>query len=319
MADKLFNNVGGLHNRITHHIYLQPFNLQETEAYLRSEGCKWDKFQIVQAYMIFGGVPYYLSLIDPSLSLIQNVDLLFFQHKAQLQNEFDELYSALFTPSDGYVKVIEALASRHDGMTRGEIINATKLQGSSLSKILKNLIQCDFVIDYSHFKHTKQGIVYRLADYYSLFYLRFVANNNHRDLQRWSHIAATSKVSTWQGLTFELVCMQHIELIKTALGIAGIETAVSTWRGDGLQIDMIIDRADRLINLCEMKFSKETIVITRDYASRIRNRTALFRAATKTRKGLINTFITTFGVMDGANSDVADKQLTMDCLFGNIR
>lgn len=315
MADKLYSNKGGLHNRVTHRIYLQPFSLSETEQYLQSVGCKWDRYQQVQAYMIFGGVPFYLSLISPKESLDYNIDKLFFNPNAQLRNEFDELYPALFAHSELYIKVIRALASRRDGMTRKEISEVTKLQGSTLSKILKNLCLCDFVIDYVQFAHSKQGTVYRLSDFYTLFYLYFVDKDNSKDIGRWSHISKSAKSIIWQGLTFELVCLTHIQQIKKALGIDGIETEVSTWRGEGMQIDMIIDRADRLINLCEIKFSKEPIAISKEYAEHVRLRSALFRQKTQTRKGLINTFITSYGVLQGKNSSVADNEIVINQLF----
>lgn len=315
MADKLYTNQGGLHNRITHRIHLQPFTLHESEQYLQSIGCKWDKYQQVQAYMIFGGIPFYLSLISPKESLAQNVDRLFFSANAQLRKEFDELYPALFAHSENYIQVVRTLAEKRSGMTRAEIIQKTSLQGSTLTKILNNLCLCDFVVDYAQYSHIKQGTIYRLADFYTLFYLHFIEKDNKKDIHRWTHIIQTPKVNSWQGISFELVCLTHLQQIKHALGIDGIETATSTWRNEDMQIDLIIERGDRLINLCEIKFSKEPYTISKEYAEHIRLRAALFRDKTKTRKGLINTFITTYGTLQGKNNGIVDSEIKMEQLF----
>lgn len=315
MADKLFNNKGGLHNRITHRMYLPPFTLRETENYLRSHGCKWDRYQLIQAYMVFGGVPFYLSLINVKESLAQNINNLFFKKKAQLRTEFDELYPALFSNSENYIQVVRCLAQHRDGLTRNEILAETKIQGNTLTIVLKNLCLCDFVIDNVQFAHTKQGTVYRLADFYTFFYLRFVENDKSRDEERWIHIMSLPQVMAWQGLTFELVWLTHLKQFRKGLGIDGMETDVSIWRGNGMQIDLIINRGDRLINLCEIKFSKEPYTVSKELADKIRLRAALFKESTKTRKGVINTFLTTFGVLPTIHSGVVDKEITMDCLF----
>lgn len=315
MSDKLMENQGGLHNRITSRIYLRPFNLQEVEEYLADAGCPWDRFQIVQCYMIFGGVPFYLSLLNPSWSLIQNIDELFFAPDGALRNEFSELYDALFMHADKYITIVKALFSKKEGMTRNEIIQHTGFQGSILTKMLSNLCKCDFLIEYSQFGKTKNSVIYRLADFYTLFYLRFIENDQSKDVNRWSHLTGNQIVSIWQGLTFELVCLVHLQQIKQSLGIAGVLTNASVWRGDGAQIDLVIDRNDRIVNLCEMKFSQEPYIISAEYANKLRTRTALFREATKCKKGLVVTFITTYGVLPGKNSGVVQSEVTMDALF----
>ena len=281
-----------------------PFNLHETEEYLRQRNCRWNRYQILQCYMIFGGVPFYLSLLNTSDSLAQNIDRLFFADGAHLKGEFDELYNALFSNADTYISIVKLLSENKSGLTREDIAKATGLEGSFLSKILKNLERCDFITRLSHFGSKTRGGIFRLTDFFTLF-------------------MDSRSVSAWMGLSFELVCLAHHRQIKAALGIAGIGTAISSWRSktdpdknmQGFQIDMIIERADRIIHLCEMKFSTDRYAITDNYEMKLRERMGLFRMATKTRKTLVITFVTTYGVVDGKHKSIVHSEVTMDDLF----
>ncbi|MDO4511147.1 MAG: ATP-binding protein [Bacteroidales bacterium] len=313
MTDNLEENQGGLHNRITCKLYLRPFTLGETEKYLQSKGFTWDRYAIVQTYMIMGGVPYYLSLLRSDAGLPANVDRLFFADDARLRNEFHELYGALFKNADNYLKVVRALFSHKSGITRNEIMKATTLQGGGLTTVLANLEKCGFITSMASFGKSSSKCVYRLVDFYTLFYLKFIENDKSKDKKFWSHAIATPKINTWQGITFETVCLSHIDQIKQALGIDGIATEVSTWRDSTAQIDLVIKRADRLINVCEMKFSTGTFNITPDYAQRLRQRMECFREATRTRLGLVNTLVTTYGV--GTGNSCCEAQVTIDALF----
>lgn len=315
LNDNIIENKGGLHARITRHIYLETFTLKETEQYLVSRGIKWDRYQIAQAYMVFGGVPFYFSLLDGGISLAQNIDELFFSAKAQLRHEFDELYNALFSNSDKYISIVKALSQKKQGMVRNEISEATGLQGSALTRKLKNLEKCSFITTFSQFGNTSRNTIYRLSDFYTLFYFKFVEENHSKDRKWWSNNINLPSINAWQGFSFELICLLHTDQIKNKLGISGISTSVSAWKNATSQIDLVIDRADRTINVCEIKFSVNPYEITREYADRIRMRNADFVSATKTRKGIISTFVTTYGVIQGVNSSVAMSEVTMDDLF----
>ena len=324
MADNLIANQGGLHNRITRRIYLEPFTLKETEEYIESFETHWDRFDILQCYMFTGGVPYYLSLLNLKLSVAQNIDLLCFNENGPLRKEYDELYNALFNHADSYIKVVEALFQHKSGLTRKEISDYTKLNGAFLSTILKNLEQCDFISKREMYGRSSV-MVFRLVDFYTLFYLKFVANNHKLDKGWWSHHLDDAGIKAWQGLTFELVCMQHHQQIKNALGISGIATEVSTWKCNadeakdihGAQIDMIIERADRLIHLCEMKFSEGTYNITKEYEAKLRSRSDVFKLKTKTKKPVVHTFVTTYGLGEGKHHSIVHSEVTMDDLFNS--
>ena len=319
MVDKLIENQGGLHNRITSRIYLSPFNLSETESYLRSRNFTWDRYQITQCYMVMGGVPYYLKQLNPKLSLAQNIDNLFFHVDGLLSNEFDELFSSLFKNADRYVAIVEAMAEKREGMTRQEIIEATGISGGGLTKMLNNLERCYFILGYSKFNSTSKNTLYRLVDFFTLFHFKFGDAIRSKDKEYWVHHLNKPQTAVWQGITFELVCLIHLDQIKKALGISGMATYASSWRSSSrterTQIDLIIDRDDRIINICEMKFSVGPYIIDKEYEMKLRQRLSIFSAETKTRKGLTVTFVTTYGIEQNLHSGIVQSQVVMDDLF----
>jgi hypothetical protein len=263
--------------------------------------------------------------LDKKDTMINNIDRLFFRQNGPLAQEFDELYNAIFSRADRYVEIVELLYDKgRSGMTFDQIRKATNMDGKFLTTILKNLVRCDFVIAYCQFGNKTKGAIYRLADFYTLFYYKFVARADSKDENWWTHNYNSHSVESWQGLTFELICLTHLNQIRTALGISGISTSVSSWRYTpakdeesvkGAQIDLVIERGDRYINLCEMKFSATPYTITGDYANRIRERMGLFKTKTKTAYSLVNTFVTTFGVTKGIHSGIIDNEVTANDLF----
>lgn len=321
MVNKLVKNAGGLHNRITEQVYLRPFRLGECEEYLHENGCMWDRYTILQCYMAMGGVPYYLSLLNPEQSLAQNIDRLFFAKNAPMREEFDELFNALFSQADKYISVVNSLAGSREGLLRSEVMERTKMSGGSLSKIMENLERCDFIEKYSRYKSSVRNTLYRISDPYTLFYFKFLQSNNSKDEHWWTNNMLSHSVEAWQGFSFETICLSHLDQIKSKLGIGGIATTASSWRkmgvekDKGTQIDLVIDRADRVINLCEMKFSSSPYSITKEYEQTLRNRMALFKAETKTTKSLATTLVTTFGVIHGVHSGIVQSEVLMDDLF----
>ena len=327
MVDKLIANQGGLHNRITRQIYIAPFTLNECQQYLESKGFGWDYYQIIQCYMVLGGVPYYLSLLEPNLSLPQNIDALFFAIGGRLSDEFDELYNSLFSKADRYVAVVRALSAKREGMTRSEIETASGLSGGNLTRILKNLQRCDFIMKFSQFGCKKKNTIYRISDFYTLFYFRFIENNDDKDHEFWMHNFMTRSVESWEGFTFELVCLKHLNQIKKGLGISGIATTASSWRVGpvldnngqvvrrGAQIDLIISRIDKMVHLCEMKFASKPYTITNDYKEKLNERMIIFRDETKSPLKLVHTMITPYGVTKGKQYGILHSEITAKELF----
>ena len=323
MVDNLLDNPGGLHGRIETRIYLHPFTLNETEAFLRSRHIAWDHYQILQTYMALGGIPYYLNLLDRRESLIQNIDRLYFTDRGALRVEFDELYNATFSNANSYINIVFALADHREGLTRQQIVSLTHIEGGVLTKMLCNLERCDFIHGYQHFGHKTKDVIYRLIDFYTLFYFRFILNDKSEDEHWWSNHMSSPSISNWHGHTFELLSLVHLRQIKQALGIAAIGTDTAAWRlstdkaqgGKGAQIDLIISRADRIIHLCEMKFSTRPYHLTTEESDLLREREGIFQAVTKTTHTLVHTYVTTFGVANPESWSILHSQVTMEDLF----
>lgn len=326
MKEKLEDNQGGLHNRITHRIYLRPFYLSECKEYLEDHGFEWDDYLILQCYMLFGGVPYYLSLLRPYLSLPENVDSLIFRRGGDMSDEFKELYNALFRNADRYINIVKLLSTKRQGFLRKEIEASTGYSGGGLTKMLDNLERCDFIVSYAQYGNKSKQTLYRLCDFYTLFYFRYVENNNSRDEQYWQHHFADRSVESWEGFTFEEVCLRHLPHIKLGLGISGIATESSSWRfipakddqRKGAQIDLVIKRADKVIHLVEMKFSERPYIITKEYEERLKYRKNLFMEMTNISRGPVHTFITPMGVAKGVHSSLVHSELTAKDLFAVI-
>lgn len=320
MVDKLLHNQGGLFNRITQKIYLRPFKLSEMEQYLDEKHFGWNRYQIAQCYMILGGIPFYLTLLNPKLSLLSNIDELFFADAhAMLRTEYNELYSTLFKRPDNYLAVIRMLTERKEGFTRKEISEKTKLGGAALSKILSDLEQCDFIFSYARYGNAKNNAIYRIKDFYTLFYYKYVNGIDTKDSLRWTHLSSTPQVSSWQGFSFELLCLLHLDEIKKALGIDRILNDASAWRSrqpeQNTQIDLVIERADHNINLCEMKFSSGMYAIDKGYEQKLRERMSIFLAETMTRCSTRITMITTYGVLQNKHSGIVNDEVLLDDLF----
>jgi len=323
MIQKVINNKGGLHNRVTKRIHLQPFTLYETKEYLLSKKINLQHYELVQIYMAMGGVPHYLNEILPGESAIQTINRLCLNKSGSLRQEFGNLYAALFDHPENHVAVIKALSQKHSGMTRQEIIAATKFtDGGGLTKVLDELETSNFIMLMVPFGKIKKDTVYRMADEYSLFYLKFIDGQRAGANTSVFTNVADEKYKIWRGYAFENICIKHAEAIKQALGISGINTFVNSFahKGDtnnkGLQIDMLIDRADNTINICEIKFYNDTIEPDAEMADDLRKRRELFRRLTGTKKQLFNTIISTYGVAkNGYALSQVDHSVSMDALF----
>lgn len=305
IIDKIVNSRGGLHNRVTQTIRLLPFTLGETEAYLKHLNAVLDHYQILQLYMAMGGIPYYLQHVVPGESAAQTIDRLCFTKDGLLQKEFHNLYESLFANSEQHEKVIRALAQKGKGLTRQEIIDECGFtSGGGTSKIIKELVESGFIAPFIPFGKTANESIYKLFDEYSLFYQKFIESTKATGAGTWLRQFNSASYNSWSGFLFESVCHKHILQIKKALGIEGVLTEESAWRYHsakgskeyGAQIDLLLDRQDRCINICEIKFSSNEFVIDKKYAAELDNKLNVFRRETGTRKALFPTMITTYGV-----------------------
>ncbi|HMQ46535.1 MAG TPA: ATP-binding protein [Saprospiraceae bacterium] len=321
MVNNLINNHGGLHNRVTHRIRLLPFTLAECEAYFNMRAMHFSRYQMVQMYMVMGGIPFYLEQVKKGLSIAQNIDRLCFSEDGFLNKEFHNLYPSLFRNAEKHLQIIEALSKKAMGMTRAELMAATRLpDGGSITRVLRELEESSFIRKYQAFGKKQQDAVYQLTDFYSLFYLRYI----HAGQSAWSENFWVQNIDhpgirAWSGYAFELVCLMHLPAIKKALGIQGVSAQVAAWRGKNAQVDLVIDRRDQVINLCEMKFSIAPYTITQAYDGELRHKLQAFREETATNKAIFITLLSTFGLVSNPySSSSIENSLTLDDLFGEF-
>lgn len=316
MRENVLSDRGGLYNRTTRSIYLAPFTLCETEQYLRSRGINWNRYQIAECYMILGGTPLYLQMLERDKSLTQNIDNLFFVQNAPLTQEYNFLFRSLFKEAILHRQIIEALATKVSGLTRSEIIASTKIEdGGALTKALRNLCDCDFTRQYTAFGKVERGTIYQLTDLFTLFHLRYVKGYRGQDEKHWQNMIDSPSRRAWSGYSYEQLCLHHIRQIKQKLGISGVQSDICGWRNDKAQIDLLIDRRDQTINICEMKFSQGEFEITKQYDERLRERAEIFRSATRTRKSIHMTFVTTYGLKKNMYSGNVQSEVVLDDLF----
>jgi AAA+ ATPase superfamily predicted ATPase len=323
IISKIVKNYGGLHNRLTRQIYLEPFTLHECELFAKSKHLGMSRRNILETYMVLGGIPYYWSFLNKGDSQAQSLDRLFFSKNGELVDEYNALYASLFKNPQPYIEVVSALGRKKAGMTRQEIIDAIKKnEGGKLTAVLEELEQCDFIRSYQSIGKKKKDTVFQLIDNFTLFYFKFMDGTKTVEKGHWSKIMQKSVYSAWSGLAFERICLQHVEQIKKALGISGVISNVYSWNyrpkdaGEkGVQIDLLIDRDDNVINLCEIKFSKSEYAIDAEYDRELHRKSDVFAQQTDTQKGVSIVMITTVGLVKNEWSNDINNQIVMDDLF----
>ena len=323
ISKKLLKNKGGLRGRLTNRIKLVPFTLRECELFAERSNLAFGRKDILELYMILGGIPYYWSFLKKGLSAAQNIDQLFFAETAQLRDEFEALYAILFKRPENYLKVIECLCDgRKSGMTREEILSTSKLtDGGTFSTILEELEECGFIRRFVSADTAETNALYQLIDNYTLFYYFCIKKNAFSDEHYWSNTFTSASHNTWKGHAFERICLQHIPQIKAALGISGVQTNVCSWfaRGKGerhgAQIDLVIQRADGFTDICEMKHSNSIFTIDKEYAKELQNKLEVYQELSKDNRTLHLVLITLNGVAHNNNYNIVQNEITMDELF----
>ena len=317
ITKKVFRNTGGLYNRVTQQIRLRPFTLGECKALLESKGIQWNIHDIIEAYMVFGGIPYYLNLLTRGGSLAQAVDATCFAEGAPLAQEFDQVFATLFADPAPHVAVVRALATRQSGLTRADLVQATGLaDGGNLTRVLTELEQSDFVRQYRPFGRAKKGALWQLADPFTGFYLTFMEGSVPGP--KWAASVDSAQHRAWSGYAFEQVCLGHLPQMRRALGISGVRQQAASWRavGDpGTQVDLVIDRNDGIIDLCEMKYAAGPFVVDKSTDQTLRTKAAVFRTLTATRKAVQLVLVTPYGLVANQYAAVFQACVTAEDLL----
>ena len=320
MIKNLINNYGGLHNRVTEAIMMEPFALGDCEAFYQSRGIAFNRRQVAEAYMILGGIPYYMDAMDKMLSLNQNIDLLLFEKNAKLSQEFGRLFHSLFKHADNHICLVETLAKNNAGLTRQELSAVSGVtDGGGLTKTLDELESCGLIGRSFDINKKRNGAYYKLLDFYSLFYFKYLKNRKGADPHYWTNYLTDPAHYAWCGYAFERLCLAHIEQIKRRLGISGVITSVGAFRNlqlkGGAQIDIVIDRKDDTINLCECKYINKPYTLTEKDACDLARKKEVFLRESKTRKSIHMTMITANGLTHNAYRNDIQAEITLDDLF----
>ena len=323
VLDKLINNHGGLYGRVTHAIKLMPFTLRECEEYLASRGVRLSRYDVAQSYMVLGGIPYYLGYFEDGLSLAQNVDRVFFSRRAILRDEYDRLFASVFGDPEYMKSVVGLLCTRRAGLTKKEICEGLGVSdGGRLTKALGALVASDFVVRYVPFGVSRRQEHYKLVDLFCKYWQRFVRDSGSLDERFWQSGQTSPAISAWRGLSFELVCFNHIGQIKRALGIEGVRTSHSAWsvRDDdgGAQIDLLIERGDNVLNSCEIKFVGDEFRVDAAYHRVLLRRQGLLAGLVSPKVSVKDVLITTFGLVYNEYGGVFSNVVTLDDLFGGV-
>ena len=332
MLNKVINSRGGLHNRATHTMLISPFTLGETEKYFQAQGFMYERQEIMECYMAMGGVAYYLSLYERGKSVAQNIESLCFTRGGEMVDEFRKIFKSLFKKSENHIAVVTALEKKGTGMTRTEIIEAAhQTNNGNLTRLLQELEECSFIRSYIPFKKSKKDRLYQLIDPFTLFHFRFMNDAGNYLKGYWQKMQSTSQYESWCGYAFEILCLNHLDQIVQALGIDGTINTPCSWTyrptknmiadetdedlKHGAQIDLLIDRSDKCISICEMKYSLNEFEITKSYDSHLNQRMRVFRKVTKTKKSLLPTFITPNGLLNNMYARKIPRQVKGSQLF----
>lgn len=313
IINNLLKDTGGFYNRITRRLKINPFTILEAKELLDDNDFRFSNKELVESYMVFGGIPYYLNLLDNKCSLSQNIEKLFFQENSELKDERFLLFSSLFKHHEKHEAVLDILFKNKKGLPAKEIGRAINSSNNKqLKTTLDELEQCGFIRRYSDYKTKINNAIYQIIDPFILF--SFYALNGN--ISSWLNFVGTPKYYSWLGYSFETFCLNHVSLIKKSLGINGLVTNEYGFfernKNEGAQIDLLIDRKDDVINLCEMKYSGEEFEINKDYEENVLKKVNVFKSITKTKKAIKITFVTMFGVKNNSYSHIVDQIITVN-------
>ena len=320
IVKKLLDSYGGLHNRVTEKIIVEPFLLCDCERFYRSRNIAMNRQQIAEAYMILGGIPFYMELMDKMLGLNQNIDLLLFEKNAKLAGEFGKLFLSLFRHAYNHIRIAEVLSNNSSGINRQELSQISGItDGGGLTKVLDEMEACGLIGRSLDFNKRRNGDYYKLTDFLSLFHFKFLKGQKANDPHFWTNFLSIPANRAWCGYAFERLCLAHVSQIKQKLGISGVITEAYAFRSsaqeDGCQIDLVIDRRDDTINLCECRFTMRPYELTIEDMADLERKRAVFLKETGTRKSIHLTMITSNGLVHNPYRNEIQSEITLDDLF----
>jgi AAA+ ATPase superfamily predicted ATPase len=298
MISQIVNNKGGLHNRLTRPpIAMMPFTLRETQRYLKTKAIDVNPQQIAEFYMVTGGVAYYLNQIQRGETSAQFINRTFFMIAGELRNEFERLFQSLFDHFEIHVKIVKCLAQHPFGLSQKDLIEYLGINsGGTFTKILTELEKSDFIRFTPQLGNKRKEGIYRLIDEYTLFYLTWIQPlaRTFQDRIYWQKQVGKPRYNSWLGYAFENLCFKHSEELVSALGISGLTTQIYGYRTPKVQIDLVIERSDKALNLCEMKYTGEPYEMSASEVEKLKTRKTGALANIKRNVQVFITLVTLF-------------------------
>jgi len=318
----IIDDHGSLANRITAQIHLEVFSLKETKAFLEEQGHKGlSSKTIMDYYMVFGGVAHYLKLLKPKLSFVQNIQRLFFEKNGLLRTEYNRLFRTLFKNHKTHELIVEHLVASWSGETLNELGKKRGLsKGGVLSEALKELELSNLITRKHKYKQLKREVIYRVSDSFIYFFNRWVKKSAQVDFlgnkNYFQNIYKSQSFKSWSGYAFENVCHLHIVEIKKALGIEGVNTQSYYWQNEHAQIDILLERADDIVNIIECKYYNEAFTIDKKYAKVLENKELEFQKTTAYQGSIQLVMLSSQGLKENVHSrELVSHDLNIDLFF----
>ena len=305
---------------ITCQIFLRPFSLKETELFMNDRDFGWSRKQIAEAQMVFGGLPFFFDLLNPDESLTWNINMLCFNQHALLRNESKKLLEATLKKSPVYNRIMERLSHNYYGMPKAQCQEELGIPQGTFTRAVDDLVKCGYVHESKDNYIKGHPLRLQLVDPFLLFHYNFLSKNAPVQVKSFEvYKADTGKYINWRGHAFEVLCLYHIEQIKKALGISGVNTNEYSWisskKEGGAQIDLVIERDDGIANLCEEKFTDTAFSISSEYEEDLLNKIELYKQETKTKHATKLVLISVEGIKGSAHTEHITRVLTLDDLF----
>lgn len=322
IVKNILENTASMYNRVTRQLYVAPFDLHDVEEMTQSLRLGWSRDAVLQCYLVFGGLPYYLDMLDRRKSLSQNIDALCLGTNAPLRREVPLLMEASLGNAPLHRAILRELAQSKVGIRRMDLAN--RVEGGttgSFKRALDDLEKCGYIRCYTNRYERRKPSVYQLVDPFLLFGFRFMVDRapDGHGLVSWKDFERTPAYYAWRGNAFEIACVNHTRQIKHAIGISAVKTEDFPWSSStsepGAQIDMVIERADGVTNLCEMKYTDGPFVADREFEEDMARRRRVFQIESATKNTVQSVLVCPQGLRPNTHSWDIAHVVDIDDLF----
>lgn len=290
MMDHVIHARAGLAKRVTAQIHMRPLDLAQTRLFLAAKGLQITRNEVLQVYSALGGIPFYLDLLTRKDGASKNLYQLLVPKSAMLYAgaEYEALFRYLFARDGAYRKVIDTLVTQKYGMTYAELSNRVTGKpepSGGLLRVLENMERSELIERRLMFLNRSKGTRLYVTDEYIRFVSRWLRNSGVSTFSAFNRIFSSQSYASWQGFDFELTAFKNVHLVSQALGISGIPVEPFVYyRDKDVQIDLLLERGDQTITLCEAKSYDSQYEPTEKDVTRFRIRRQAIEELLKTKR-----------------------------------